>query len=72
MSETFPLKTAIELLNKGCESTEKVSATTNGGPEFDVDSHMGNCGVESAEHFVKQLTQPTQAKKEWNSELCQF
>ena len=63
MSETFPLKTAIELLNKGCESTEKVSTTKNVGPEFDVDSHTGNGGAESAEHFAKQLTQPTQAKR---------
>ena len=63
MSETFLLKTAIEFLKKGCESTENVSTTTNDGPGFNADSNTGDCGAESAEQFARQLTQPTQAKK---------
>ena len=59
MNERFLLKTAIELLSIGCESSENISTTTNGGTEFDVDSDTGDCG----EHFAKQLTQPSQTKK---------
>ena len=63
MNERFLLKTAIELLSIGCESSENISTTTNGGTEFDVDSDTGDCGAESGEHFAKQLTQPSQTKK---------
>ena len=51
MNERFLLKTAIELLSIGCESSENISKTTNGGTEFDVDSDTGNHDAESGEHL---------------------